>query len=80
MARRVSKTGTHPEGPTGRNKARSHFLAQWAEDRLKASPELDLVALGHTHIPILKEVFPGRFYLNTGDWMANQSYAVLSSG
>jgi UDP-2,3-diacylglucosamine hydrolase len=80
VARTVSKTGTHQEGPTEEQKARSVFLERWAEDRLKASPELDLVVLGHTHVPVLREVMQGRYYLNTGDWLANQSYAVLSEG
>ncbi len=48
--------------------------------RLKACPELDLVVLGHTHIPALREVETGRFYLNAGDWVAHRSYAVLKRG
>ncbi len=77
IARKVSKTPVHPHGPTGKHEARSKFLEEWAVSQLEASPELDIVALGHTHIPVLKEVFPGRHYLNTGDWLVNQSYAVL---
>jgi len=80
VARKVSITGAHSGGPSEIQKARSEFLELWAVDQLRASPELDLVVLGHTHVPILKEVFPGRHYLNAGDWLANKSYAVLAAG
>jgi UDP-2,3-diacylglucosamine pyrophosphatase LpxH len=38
------------------------------------------VAFGHTHLPVLREVAPGRYYLNSGDWLVNRSYAVLQEG
>jgi UDP-2,3-diacylglucosamine hydrolase len=77
VARRVSTTGMHPAGPSPKQLGRSEFLQAWAEDALESDPELDLVVLGHTHIPVLAELSPGRHYLNTGDWLANQSFAVL---
>jgi UDP-2,3-diacylglucosamine hydrolase len=80
VARRVSVTGAHPGGNSAKQAARSEFLERWATDKLAASPDLDLVVLGHTHVPVLKEVFPGRHYLNAGDWLVNKSYAVLSAG
>ncbi len=80
VARRVSKTKVRLAGPSEKQMARAEFLERWAEDQLAASPDLDLVILGHTHVPVLKEVFPGRHYLNAGDWLANKSYAVLSAG
>jgi UDP-2,3-diacylglucosamine hydrolase len=79
VARRVSKTGSHPEGPTPKQIGRSRFLQKWAVNRLESSPELDMVVLGHTHVPTVVEAFPGRYYLNSGDWLANQSYAVFPS-
>lgn len=78
VARRVSKTGTHPGGPSAKQMARSRFLEQWAVTQLEGSPELDMVILGHTHVPVLREVCPGRHYLNPGDWMVGRSYAVIS--
>jgi len=78
VARKVSKTEMRTGEPLSKQLARSEFLQGWARDTLKDSPELDLVALGHTHIPILTEVFPQRFYLNSGDWIVHRSYAVLS--
>ena len=78
VARRVSQTEGRTGEPIAKQEARARVLEQWAVDRLKEDPELDLVVLGHTHIPVLREVEDGRHYLNAGDWVANQSYAVLS--
>ena len=78
VARKVSKTPTHTGGPSSKQKARSAFLEEWAGIQLATRPELELVVLGHTHVPVLKELFPERYYLNAGDWLMNQSYAVFS--
>jgi UDP-2,3-diacylglucosamine hydrolase len=78
MARRASKTPTHSGGASDKQKARSAFLEEWAGAQLAARPELDLVVLGHTHVPLLKQLHPGRYYLNAGDWLVNQSYAVFA--
>ena len=32
------------------------------------------------NIPVLKEVSPRRFYVNTGDWLVNRSFGVLEPG
>lgn len=80
VARKVSKTPFHPSGPTPKQLARSKFLEAWAAEQLSLSPELDQVILGHTHVPVSKELFPGRHYVNTGDWLLNRSYAVLVPG
>jgi len=80
VARRVSKTRDRWGEPTRDDRARSAALEAWARAKLEASPELDLVVLGHTHIPALVEVDPGRWYLNAGDWVTHASYAVLAEG
>jgi UDP-2,3-diacylglucosamine hydrolase len=80
VARKVSNTEAHIYDPPEKKKARLDFLEQWAVQRLTDTPDLDLVVLGHTHVPVLKEVFPGRHYLNAGDWIVNKSFAVLSPG
>lgn len=80
VAGRVSKTDERLGAPTPEDQARAEALAQWAAGVLERDPSLDLVALGHTHVPMLKEVGPGRWYLNTGDWVHHRSYAVLEEG
>ena len=80
VARRVSKTTVHSLRPTDRQMARARLLEEWATKELESSPDLDQVVLGHTHVPVLKEIFPGRHYVNSGDWLLNQSYAVFPQG
>ena len=47
---------------------------------LDADPELELVILGHTHVPRFREVASGQWYVNTGDWVAHRTYLVLEEG
>jgi UDP-2,3-diacylglucosamine hydrolase len=50
----------------------------WAETRLRDSPEIALLVMGHTHRPALEEPFPGRHYLNPGAWFDGFRYAVAT--
>jgi UDP-2,3-diacylglucosamine hydrolase len=50
----------------------------WAEARLRDSPEVSLLVMGHTHRPALAEVSPGRWYVNPGAWMDGCCYAIAS--
>ncbi len=52
--------------------------AEFARRLLRERPELDLVAMAHTHLPVLEELGPGRWYLNPGAWMDDHSYAALA--
>lgn len=80
IAGRVSKTGHRWGAPTADDKARATALAAWAEEKLRSDPTLDLVVLGHTHVPFLREVAPGRWYVNAGDWVFHGTYLVLEEG
>lgn len=77
VARGVSRTGHQWDVYTEGHLARSAALEAWALERLGAEPELDLVLLGHTHVPLLREAAPGRWYANTGDWVKHRSYLIL---
>lgn len=93
IARRVSRTdGRHltatdverisddtPEGEAegGEPDPRATALERWARERLLEDDELDIVILGHSHQPARVEVAPGRFYLNSGDWLVHATYLVL---
>jgi UDP-2,3-diacylglucosamine hydrolase len=80
VARWVSATDHRADGPQAHDRDRAAALEAWAVDKLAAEPHLELVVLGHTHIPALREVAPGRWYLNAGDWVYHHSYAVLEPG
>lgn len=64
-------------GGTSPDEGRTAFLAGWAAARLQQDPTLDIVALGHGHEPMLTEVAPGRFYVNSGDWVVHRSYVTI---
>ncbi len=52
----------------------------WAVEALRREPALDLVVMGHTHVPAAEEVEPGRWYLNPGAWREGYRYAVIEAG
>lgn len=80
IARRVSRTDVRVTGEDDVPPGRAGELARWARDRLLEDPQLDAVLLGHVHRPQQVEVAPGRFYLNSGDWLQHRSFAVLPAG
>jgi UDP-2,3-diacylglucosamine hydrolase len=80
IARGVSRTGHQWDVYTEGHLARSAELEAWAREQLRARSELDLILLGHTHVPLLREVEPGRWYANTGDWVKHRSYLTLMPG
>jgi UDP-2,3-diacylglucosamine hydrolase len=65
----------HAHGP---NTARAELLRQWARAELTRRPELDLILAGHTHTPTVEEIQPGKYYVNTGDWINHFTYLVLA--
>jgi len=80
VAGRVSQTEHRFTGPTDSERERAGALQEWGRRKLEKEPDLDLVVVGHTHIPIIEEVGPGRYYVNAGDWVHHRSYLVLRSG
>jgi UDP-2,3-diacylglucosamine hydrolase len=69
------------EGKTTESQLRrSAHLEAWAREKLLNERDLDVVVLGHTHLPKLIEVEPQRFYVNAGDWVNHKTFAVLSHG
>jgi UDP-2,3-diacylglucosamine hydrolase len=80
IARGVSRTETRLPDDHPRIVARSEALEGWARDTLLEDESLDAVFLGHTHLPRRVEVAPGRWYVNTGDWVRHGTWAVLEPG
>ena len=77
VAGRASRTDRRWTAPNARQQERAAALESWAEEKLVGEPELDLVVLGHAHVPSLREVRPGRWYVNAGDWVYRRTYLVL---
>jgi UDP-2,3-diacylglucosamine hydrolase len=80
LASRISRTKARLTGPSTAEEARSNLLYDWAVEKLAAEGDLDLIVLGHAHIPLLHEAGPGRFYVNLGDWIYHRSFLVLTEG
>jgi UDP-2,3-diacylglucosamine hydrolase len=85
--RRVSRVSRAPEfvarharGESTGPKPAAPLIEAWARDRLRDEPELDVVLAGHSHLPAWIEVDPGRYYVNTGDWISHMTYGVLPPG
>ena len=77
LARRVSSTDLKAE-EGAQLAGRSAFLEAWAREQLAADPGLRWVVCGHSHMPVLAEVEPGRFYCNAGDWLTHFTYIEVS--
>jgi UDP-2,3-diacylglucosamine hydrolase len=77
----VASSTEHKAG-TGDSAARGRaaFIRHWAQERLRGDPGLDLVLAGHAHLASVEEVEPGRFYVNSGDWLRGYDYVVLPPG
>lgn len=56
---------------------RSRPILDWATRQLREDPALDLVLAGHAHTPAVVEVEPGRFYVNSGDWIQHFTYVEI---
>ena len=80
IARRVSRTEHKWDDWGEKQRSRSEALQDWAESRLREDTELELVLLGHTHDPRIRKVAPGKWYVNSGDWVRHRSYVTLEVG
>jgi len=78
VAQWVSTTEAKSDHDPGK-RGRAAFIEEWARDRLSAEPELAWVVCGHSHIPVVEEVSPGRFYVNAGDWVSHWSYVRVEA-
>lgn len=60
--------------------SRAAFLESWAREQFSLDPGLELIACGHSHVPALVEVAPGKHYVNSGDWVRNRTYCTVAAG
>ena len=78
IAESVSRTrSARAPGLGATSDGRTEFLSKWASEELERDATLDIVALGHAHLPLITEVAPGRFYVNSGDWVHHRSYVTI---
>lgn len=84
LGRRIANLASTTEHKAGGDDAhaggRAAFIRGWAEERMEEDPSLELVLAGHAHVAEVVEVGPGRFYVNTGDWIRGSDYLVLPPG
>jgi UDP-2,3-diacylglucosamine hydrolase len=60
-----------------RSEQLENMLENYALRQLRA---VDIVILGHSHHPVIKEYPAGKYYINTGDWVRHFSYAMIGNG
>jgi UDP-2,3-diacylglucosamine hydrolase len=78
IAQAVSRTEQRP-GHQQKLEGRARFIENWARARLLEKPELSYVICGHAHMPVVRPVETGRYYLNAGDWISNFTYITVSA-
>jgi UDP-2,3-diacylglucosamine hydrolase len=78
IARAVSSTEPKSDADIAAE-GRAAFLEAWATEQLRADAAVRLVVCGHSHLPVLKEVDNGRYYLNSGDWITHYTYFTVSA-
>ncbi|HSJ24076.1 MAG TPA: UDP-2,3-diacylglucosamine diphosphatase [Longimicrobiales bacterium] len=78
LARAVSTTEAKADADLAAE-GRSAFLHAWAAEQLDADADLTYVVCGHSHLPVMHEHGPGRFYLNSGDWISHFTYFTVTA-
>ena len=76
IARGVSSTDEKIERDHN-SSTRAQFLEHWAREQLAEDASLGFVVCGHSHVPVLMEISPGRFYINSGDWIKHLTYVTV---
>jgi UDP-2,3-diacylglucosamine hydrolase len=84
LGRRIAQMAstTEHKADTGDAAARGRaaFIQAWALEQMRADPGIDLILAGHAHVGGMVEVEPGRYYVNSGDWLTTYDYVVLPAG
>ncbi|HET8655509.1 MAG TPA: UDP-2,3-diacylglucosamine diphosphatase [Longimicrobiaceae bacterium] len=77
IAGRASSTEEKERLQDPRAAGRAAYIRRWAAEQIERDPSLDLVVAGHSHQPEVEEIAPGRFFVNSGDWIHHRSYVRL---
>jgi UDP-2,3-diacylglucosamine hydrolase len=78
LARAVSRTRPKTDEEIWAE-GRAAFLDGWATEQLRRDASLSWVVCGHSHLPVVKQVEPGRYYLNSGDWVTHYTYITITA-
>src|ERR1700741_473100 len=76
----MASSTEHKAGGDAAARGRAAYIRQWAEERLRADPALELVLAGHAHVASVDEGEPGRWYVNSGDWLGTFDYVLPPPG
>ena len=76
IAKGVSTT-TEKQHNDHSSETRSEFLRDWAREQFAADASLGWVVCGHSHVPLILEVAPGKHYINSGDWVKHRTYVTI---
>jgi UDP-2,3-diacylglucosamine hydrolase len=68
---------SHLRGEGTGSKPMAPIIEAWAREALRRDRQVSVVLAGHSHLPACIEVEPGRFYVNSGDWISHMTYAVV---
>ena len=77
IALMASTTEHKADGGDAAARGRAAFIQSWALEQMRADPGIQLVLAGHAHLASMMEVEPGRWYVNSGDWLNTYDYVVL---
>ncbi|MBE51158.1 MAG: UDP-2,3-diacylglucosamine hydrolase [Flavobacteriales bacterium] len=70
------KNGTTPPYMGSDNEKQEIFC----RNHFKTNPKINFYILGHRHLPLDIEIGKTCRYINTGDWITHNSYAILKDG
>jgi UDP-2,3-diacylglucosamine hydrolase len=76
----ISRTESrHGQRPDEESLGRATRLHDWTREQLDGDEGVEVVALAHCHVPEIRELLPGRFYVNSGDWVQHRTWAEFES-
>ncbi len=61
------------------SQTRADFLEHWAREQFAEDASLSWVLCGHSHVPALIEMQPGKYYINSGDWITHRTYVTIDN-
>jgi UDP-2,3-diacylglucosamine hydrolase len=79
IVRLISHTGVMSEERLRKSRETARVLEEEATRLLSLRPDLELVVFGHCHVPRLKQVGARAYYVNSGDWLVNRTYTLVTA-